>query len=149
MLSFNYVQVEHEMKKLDALQVVVIEDDENLLRLYEVKFGSADFPIDFVGFKLAKDAIDHMIVSSADLVIVDMQLPDINGYELIDTLYTLFSMYGTKVIVVSGKDEVAIRKNGALPDDVSVFSKPVPFDYLLDKLQLMHAFKFGLSSKFM
>jgi DNA-binding response OmpR family regulator len=137
------------MNNLNALQVVVIEDDENLLRLYEAKFEGADFPIDFIGFKLAKDAIDHMIVASADLVIVDMQLPDINGYELIDTLYTLFSMYATKVVVVSGMDEADIRKNGALPEDVSVFSKPVPFDYLLEKLQLMHAFKFGLSSKFM
>ena len=136
------------MNNLDALQVVVIEDDEDLLRLYEVKFRGADFPIDFVGFKLAKDAIDHMIVASADLVIVDMHLPDINGYELIDTLYTLFSMYGTKVIVVSGMDEVDIRKNGTLPEDVSVFSKPVPFEYLLEKLKLMHTFKFGLSSKF-
>ncbi len=137
------------MNKLDALQVVVIEDDENLLRLYEIRFANAGFPIDFTGFKLAKEAIDHMIVASADLVIVDMQLPDINGYELIDTLFTLFSMVGTKVVVVSGKDEVDIRKNGTLPDDVSVFSKPVPFDYLLEKLQLMHAFKFGLSSQFL
>jgi DNA-binding response OmpR family regulator len=137
------------MNKLAALEVVVIEDDESLLRLYEVKFEGADFAIDFAGFKLAKDAIDHMILASADLVIVDLQLPDINGYELIDTLYTLFSMYGTKVIVVSGKDEGDIRSGGALPEDVSVFSKPVPFEYLLEKLQLMHAFKCGLSSSFL
>jgi hypothetical protein len=39
------------MKKLDALQVAVIEDDASLLRLYEVKFNGADFPIDFAGYQ--------------------------------------------------------------------------------------------------
>lgn len=136
------------MNSRDALQVVVIEDDENLLRLYEHKFKAANFAINFIGFSLAEDAINHMISSSADLIIVDMQLPDINGYELIDTLYTLFSMYGTKVIVVSGKDEVDIRANGLLPMEVSVFSKPVPFEYLLERMRLMRIFKIGLSSKF-
>ena len=136
------------MNTRDTLQVVVIEDDENLLRLYEHKFKTANFAIDFTGFRLAEYAINHMIASSADLVIVDMQLPDISGYELIDTLYSLFSMYGTKVVVVSGKDEVDIRANGQLPKEVSVFSKPIPFDYLLEKMRLIRIFKIGLSSKF-
>ena len=131
------------------MQVVVIEDDENLLRLYELRFKAASFAVDFIGFKRAGDAIDHMMKSSADLVIVDMHLPDINGYDLIGKLYSLFAMYGTKVIVVSGRDEVDIRGNGVLPEEVSVFSKPVPFEYLLEKMQLMHTFKMGLSSRFM
>jgi len=109
------------MSTQDALHVVVIEDDEDLLRLYEIKFRTAKFAIDFVGFKLAEDAINHMVKSSADLVIIDMQLPDINGYELIEKLFGLFSLYGTKVIVVSGKAEADIRSNGRIPEDVSVF----------------------------
>lgn len=131
------------------MQVVVIEDDDDLLRLYEFKFKYANFAIDFIGFKLAGDAIDHMIKSSADLVIIDMQLPDINGYELIEKLYAPLSLYGTKVIVVSGKAEADIRANGPIPEEVSVFSKPIPFDYLLEKMQLMHTFKVGLSSRFL
>jgi DNA-binding response OmpR family regulator len=137
------------MDTREALQVVVIEDDENLLRLYELRFKAATFAVDFIGFKRASDAMDHMMKSSADLVIVDMHLPDTNGYDLIGKLYSLFAMYGTKVIVVSGRDEVDIRANGVLPDEVSVFSKPVPFEYLLEKMQLMHTFKMGLSSKFL
>ena len=136
------------MYKRDELQVVVIEDDQDLLRLYEVKFKSANFPIEFIGFKLATDAIKHMMNSSADLVIVDMQLPDINGYNLLDKLYSFFPMYGTKVMVISGKNEFDIRANGLLSDEVSVFTKPVPFEYLLEKMRLMYAFKTGLSSKF-
>jgi DNA-binding NtrC family response regulator len=128
-----------------ALQVVVVEDDESLLRLYEIKFGSATFPILLSAFKNARDAINHLTDNDADMVIVDMQLPDMNGEELIDNLFNLFPMFGTKVIIISGRDEEDIRAHHNLPDDVSVFPKPVPFNYLLEKLQLMHDFRQGLS----
>ena len=133
------------MENSNALNVVVIEDDESLLRLYEINFRQAQFPIAFNGFKSSIDAINHMFVTSADLVVVDMELPDMNGYELIDSLFAFFGMYGTKVMVISGKEEVDIRSHGNLPSGVSVFSKPVPFDYLLDKLKLMYDFKIGLA----
>lgn len=128
-----------------ALEVVVIEDDANLMRLYSMRFGAARFPVEFHGFTDAQTAIAHMDGLSADLIIVDMQLPDIDGYALINTLFDRFAMYGTKVIVISGRDEADIRANGALPKDVSVFPKPVPFDYLLEKMEWMHSIKQGIS----
>lgn len=128
-----------------ALHVVVVEDDESLLRLYEVKFGSAPFPIRLSAFKNARDAVYHLTDNYADMVIVDMQLPDMNGEELIDKLFNFFPMFGTKVIIISGRDEDDIRAHHNLPDGVSVFPKPVPFNYLLEKLQLMHDFRLGLS----
>lgn len=136
------------MKKiLDALQVVVIEGDAAMLRLYEEHFFRAGFPIESHGFRNAAEAMRHMIRIPPDLVIVDMQLPEIDGYKLVENISGLFSLLGVDVIAASGADEAALRANGDLPEGVTVIPKPVPFGLLLQRMRMMHAFKVGLSRR--
>ena len=65
-----------------------------------------------------------------DLMITDLAMPGLDGYQLINSLATTSYREGMDIIVVSGLDPAEIEARGGIPKGIRIFSKPVPFDQL-------------------
>ena len=66
-----------------------------------------------------------------DLLIVDLQIPHINGFAMLKILSQTPEMARATIAVVTGMDAEVIKERGGVPPRVEVLPKPIPFDRLL------------------
>ena len=113
------------------LRVLVVEDEPALLRLYEVKLSNwpmqPEVRISTDGF----EALLRMSECWPDLLIVDLQIPHINGFAMLKILSQTPEMARATIAVVTGMDAEVIKERGGVPPRVEVLPKPIPFDRLL------------------
>jgi excisionase family DNA binding protein len=114
----------------ERLNVVVVEDDPHLLRLYEAKITKWDFAPNFTGFDNAFYALLWMGNQTTDLLITDLQMPELDGFELMRVISTAPETQHTTVVAVSGLDAADIAAHGGLPAGIELLPKPIPFDRL-------------------
>lgn len=125
------------------LSVVVVEDDPHLLRLYQTQISRWPGNPDCLAFDSAFSALLHIGRSKPDLLILDLQLPGIDGFGLLRVLREVPETADTRIVVVSGLDEAVRANRGGLPADIEVLPKPIPFARLLEIAEdLMQAKQF-------
>ena len=115
-----------------GIKVVVVENDKHLLRLYEVNIALWPLTTHFMGFSNGHAALAHLGRETPDLLIVDLIMPGLDGFALINTLCRASDMHATKIVVVSSLDQYAIAQITKLPASIDVLSKPIAFAKLLD-----------------
>ena len=110
-------------------QVLVVDDDPNMLRLYELEIAGWDMPVSLITASNGMDGLIKIGKYRPNLLITDLTMPEIDGFGMIRQLRINADCSHMPVIVVSGLDETSM-KAGGLPPDIRVFRKPVPFDAL-------------------
>ena len=118
-----------------TLQVLVAEDDRILQKLYEHTFSTWGLPLQV---KMVSSGIDGLLEIGRvppDLLITDLRMPGIDGFEMIRRLRADPQLQDLDIVVISGLTEEEIVENGGLPADVILYSKPVPFRELKGYVQ--------------
>lgn len=112
---------------VDKLRILVVEDDESLKRVYEIHLSTWSMvPI----VDTARDGFDGLVkvgLQRPDLLISDLQMPHLDGFEMIRSLRRMPSCADMQIVVVTGLSPDDIAAAGGLPPDIQVFSKPVSF----------------------
>lgn len=112
--------------------IVVAEDDEMLRKLYAIRLSRWAMSPEVILVPDGFHALLEIGRRVPDLLISDLQMPEMDGFRMIRTLKNMDGLSSMKIVVVSGLDKEVIAAGG-LPDDVVVLGKPVPFD-LLEKV---------------
>jgi excisionase family DNA binding protein len=111
----------------DRLKILVVEDDPVMTRLYQVRLaGWAVAPI----VDTAADGFEGLVkigLQRPDLLISDLQMPHLDGFQMIRSLSGLSDCARMRIVVVSGLSPDDIRAAGGLPESIVIFPKPVPF----------------------
>ncbi|MFN3691384.1 MAG: response regulator transcription factor [Fervidobacterium sp.] len=71
----------------EKIKIMIVEDDKKLRRLLEMEIEHEGY--EFVSFESGLDAIEEFKNENPDLVILDVMLPDMDGYEVARTLRKL------------------------------------------------------------
>lgn len=127
-----------ELKSQDdigLLKVLVVEDDNILLRIYKARLSSWGLPIEVITAPNAYDALVLIGRESPDLMIADLLMPGIDGFQMIRTLINSPFKEGMEIVVVSGLSPQEIDAQGGLPPEIPVYPKPIPFDALRNHCQ--------------
>ncbi len=111
-------------------QVLVVEDDVNLLRLYEARIGNWPMAPQVVVAHNAFAALLIMGRTCPDLLITDLRMPGIDGFVMLNALQKAPEASNTRIVVVTGMDKSEIEARGGLPQDIEILGKPIPFDRL-------------------
>ena len=90
------------------MRVLLIEDDEQVARSIELMLKAAGFNI--FTTDLGEDGVDLGKVYEYDLIILDLGLPDISGYEVLKQLR--MSRVNTPVLILSALGQVDDRVKG-------------------------------------
>lgn len=122
----------------DKLHILVVEDQLSLLRLYQIRLSvwSMAPTVD-----IARDGIEGLVkigLKCPDLLITDLQMPHLDGFQMVRTLRTMPACEAMEIVVVSGISEADIAEAGGLPPGVNAFPKPVPFGRLEEIAQRVH-----------
>jgi len=116
----------------DRLRMLVVEDDNVLLKLYRLRIANWGLPIDLYTASNAYEALILVGKELPDLMVTDLIMPGLDGFEMVRTLNNSAYREGMEVVVVTGLDEAGIEQKGGLPTGIKVLFKPVPFDVLKD-----------------
>ncbi len=119
--------------------ILVVEDDASLLRLYQINL--AQWPM-HPSVTTASDGYEALIrlgQTAPDLLILDLHMPGIDGFRVLQTIRNAPDLRRTAIAVVSGLDQEEIERRGGIPPGIPLFPKPIPFNELRAlALQLAH-----------
>ena len=110
--------------------IMVVEDDIHLLRLYEAKISRWPLSPQVICLNNAVLALLRIGRSSPDMLILDLNIPGMDGFAMLHSLRHSGAVEATAIAVVTGMDASLIEARGGLPGDVEVYPKPIPFDSL-------------------
>jgi excisionase family DNA binding protein len=110
--------------------VLVVEDDADLLMLYEANLALWEPAVNLL---TANNGFDGLVIignTPPDLLITDLSMPGIDGFKMLRTLRANPAAKNIRIAVVTGLDKADIELRGGVPEGVSLFRKPVPFESL-------------------
>ena len=117
-------------KKARRMTILVVEDDVNLLRLYEITLAGWPMKPQVMVVDNAFSALLMMGRNAPDLLVTDLNMPGMDGFGMLKVLHSVPEMAGTRIVAVTGLDAAAVEARGGLPAGVEVLPKPVPFKRL-------------------
>jgi excisionase family DNA binding protein len=118
------------MQGEDRLRVLVVEDDENTRVMLQTNFDQWNLPLDAVMYASAIEALLDMPSLQPQVLLTDLRMPMIDGFEFLKTLssHTLFG--NLAVVVITGMSPEEVQAKGGLPDGVQMLQKPIDMDWL-------------------
>lgn len=108
----------------NRLLVYLVEDDSTLLKGYEKLLQQFNLPLDIRTFDNGLDAMFQIGVRFPDVLLLDLELPFVDGYELLNRLDSHNSLSQKHIIVISGLPAEEVKQKLARFSSVSVLSKP-------------------------
>ena len=90
------------------MKILIIEDEENLLLLTKAELEKEAYQVDTAS--TLSQAMDKIISSSYDCILLDIMLPDGNGLSVLKTLKNLERE--DNVIILSAKDSIDDKVSG-------------------------------------
>ena len=107
-------------------KILVVEDDRDLNRSICSFLNSSGYGA--VGCLGAEEAYDQMYKTSFDLIVSDIMMPGIDGFELAKTVRQLNS--NIPIIFMSARDDFAAKQRGFRVGIDDYMTKPIDLDEL-------------------
>ncbi|WP_249111160.1 response regulator [Nitrosopumilus sp. K4] len=126
-------KMDSEIKE-DNLKILIIDDNEQITKMLTTFLSTQNFACIITND--AKEGLKMIEEDRYDAVLLDLALPDFNGYDVIDALEKNDMLRKNKIIVFTAsnisEDELdKLVKRGV----TSYILKPVDIDELLSKIQ--------------
>jgi excisionase family DNA binding protein len=115
-------------------QVLIVEDEPDFRQLFELHLRSWRLPLDLASVPSGFDALLRIGASRPDLLITDLRMPGIDGFEMLRALKASGAISELEILVVTALTEHTISERGGLPADVTVLYKPLRFAELRQRL---------------
>ncbi|AFJ01251.1 Excisionase/Xis, DNA-binding protein [Methylophaga frappieri] len=119
----------------ESCRVLIIEDDPMLLNLYNMNINSWELPIKLA---LSQDGYDGLVkigLIQPHILILDLSLPSVDGFQIIATLLKNNLLSSMRVIVVSGLAKADIDQNIENIKNIRHLQKPVDFKIIREEIQ--------------
>lgn len=117
------------------MKILVIEDEYNLADIIATRLRE-EYKVDIItdGIEGLNQAISNMY----DLIILDVMLPRLNGFEILKELK--INKIDSKVIMLTAKNTIEDKLNGLLSGAVDYMTKPFHIEELVARvnIQLKH-----------
>jgi DNA-binding response OmpR family regulator len=107
------------------MKVLIIEDDQSIIDAVKLAFEFRWPEVELFDAKLGNKGITMVKNESPDIVILDINLPDINGFDVLKKIRE-FSMVPVIILTVRSEDEDVMQGLEAGADDYII----KPFNYL-------------------
>lgn len=115
----------------NALRLLLVEDDVNLRLLFSMVVEGWDFPVELVTASNGFDGLIRIGKVQPDMVITDLNMPGMDGFQMVRSLKKKGSGYEElNLVVVTALGKESIKDRGGLPPGIAVFQKPVDFGKL-------------------
>lgn len=124
------------------MKILVVEDEKDLNRVITKHFKKNNYSVDscFDG----EQALDYVLYGEYDLIITDIMMPKIDGYEFIKQLRVKGN--STPVIMLTAKDSLDDKILGLDSGADDYIVKPFEFDELLARIRVLMRRNYGFAT---
>ena len=122
------------MGRLQGKRVVVVEDDEGVARAIEMDLSRAGCHVQ--RFADGKAALNYLVEHEPDLVILDLKLPSLHGYEVCKELRRCYEPWVLPIIMLTSMDEPIDKLRGYACGADAFLVKPYDPTELLSTVDL-------------
>jgi len=117
---------------MDSKTILIAEDDKDLMLAMSVRMVAHGFTI--LSAEDAASAIQFCAMKKPDLILLDLGLPDSNGFIVMDVVRQLKSAATVPIIVVSARPADVYREAALLAGAKAYFQKPFDNDALMSAI---------------
>jgi len=110
-------------------RILIVEDDADVRRALTIRLTAAGY--DVTSAADGTDAVAAARDVPPDLVLMDLGLPTIDGYALMDRIRRIGGLAGIPIVVLSARDRVTEEPRSRAAGAVAFFTKPPDSDQLL------------------
>ena len=116
-------------------QILVVEDEEALARYLKWELESVGFEAQTV--LLGKAGLQYAAEHQVDLVILDLRLPDIHGYQVAQELRKLYHPWAVPILMLTAMDQPIDQLRGFAHGAEAYLTKPCESSELLKTVGLL------------
>lgn len=113
--------------------LLICDDDTSFVASLSEGLAGYDIGFDIVVAANGRDAVEKMKLQAVDIVISDLHMPEMDGFELIAHISNGYS--GTPIIVMTAYGTPEIRERLKRTPSLSYIEKPVDLDQLVRLIQ--------------
>lgn len=110
--------------------ILVAEDDPVFQELYQSMLGKWPLPPRVTLAGNGFDALIRIGLDHPDLLISDLDMPGMDGFEMLRAIRAMPEVADLAIIVVTGLSDADIARRHGVPSGVPVLHKPIRFDLL-------------------
>lgn len=114
--------------------ILVIDDSNTALLLMEYVLSDAGYQTHIS--TCVKDAIAFLEKETPDMVLLDLSMPEISGYDFLN-MRTKLHLENTPILVVSAYDSEDSVKTALTLGAVEFIPKPIHVDMLLERIKVI------------
>jgi len=114
----------------DRLKVVVVEDDESTRLMLQTNFDRWGLPLDVMMYASAIEALLDMPSMYPQVLLTDLVMPHVNGFDLVRTLNEHGSFKSMAVVAMTGLRPDQVKAKGGLPEGVQLLHKPIDLEWI-------------------
>ena len=124
------------MERLRGTSILIVEDDPETLQLYVVRLQQLGATA--VGARDARSALSLLEAWRPDVLLCDLHLPEIDGYQLVATIRERPELSDLPVIAISGSHPALEAARCEREGFAEHLAKPVRFAVMVESI-LAHA----------
>lgn len=117
--------------KTKVKKVLVVDDDPVVIRLVKELLKSHGYMVE-----TAKDGIDAMVMvkkEKPDLIVLDIMMPELNGYDVLRTLKFTDEYKEIPVLLLTSREQELDKRIGEMMG-IDYLQKPVNRESFLEKI---------------
>ena len=123
-------------EKQKKLKILYIEDDHTLATLYMTRMQAEGY--DVRHFPDGESALQVAREYHPDLVIVDLMMPSLSGYDVLDNLRSIVELGGTKFVVMSALSQPEdVEKAKSLGADDFIVKSQTTIDDVMERIRAL------------
>ncbi|CAM5225791.1 response regulator [Alishewanella longhuensis] len=107
------------------LSVYIVEDDLVLLKSYQKLIERTQLPVQLALFDNGLDAMLKIGSIFPDILILDLEVPFIDGFEMLNRLQNIAVNKTKHILVITGLTETEISQKNLLLHSITLLKKPV------------------------
>jgi excisionase family DNA binding protein len=114
----------------ERLKIIVVEDDESTRLMLKTNFDRWGLPLDVMMYASAIEAMLDMPNLHPQVLLTDLVMPRVNGFDFVKTLHEHGSFKSMAVVAMTGLRPEQVKAKGGLPEGVQLLHKPIDLEWL-------------------
>ncbi len=114
----------------NRLKVLLVEDEEVTREMMRDFCARCDMPVDCTAMSSGLEALIDISSIMPDILIADLNMPGVDGFELLRTLRQNPNFNRMTYLVISALSADEIQSRGSLPEGTIFVAKPVNLQWL-------------------
>jgi len=119
----------------DKKKILIVDDEEDIVEMLQLRLEANGFDVDSASN--GRDGIDKAAEIEPDLILLDVMMPIMTGYEACKELKSRDDLKSIPVLMLSARALEKDEKQGEAVGADAYVSKPYTFDELLDEINAL------------